>query len=150
MRIYINEKISIFILITFMLFVCITNKSLLKKDKDIFKRLNSNSNKSAKRTPEKGCMNFYDQCNFEGKIIFQLCDVYHPPIPRLTTEASNPLVIKFKSFELSAFTTLYLDYNIDRIPQEKLRITENVPCISDLFPDKENYEVTILEIKYLE
>lgn len=98
--------------------------------------------------PMNGCIYFYDACNYEGNLIIKLCHWKLTSVPKLITEAVNPKIKNIKSISFSDQTKLYMDYDINRIPQKKITFEKNVACISDIFKGYEDYKITILEANY--
>jgi hypothetical protein len=91
-----------------------------------------------------GCIHFYDEQNYKGNVVLELCDWKGTTVPKLSTESNNSLIKKIKSIKLSKKTELYLNYEIEKIPQNKLTISENVANVAELIGSESL--ITILEV----
>jgi len=140
-------KITIIIFFFFSLLIsynCINlsiGKGVLK-----VKKYYSDQKEEKSKMPMWGCIEFYDECDFKGDVILQLCDWTGTTVPKLSTEAANPKIKFIKSIKVSYRTELSIFYDIERIPQGKLTIKKDVSCLKDILP--ENSLVTILQVKY--
>ena len=113
-----------------------------------FLKENKNTETEEKIKPMNGCINFYNQCNFKGDIIIELCHWRNTGERKLITRSSEPNIKYIKSIAFSEQTTLYIDYVVNRLPKEKFTISKDVPCIDELFKTVDNFEITILEAFY--
>lgn len=142
-------KLSTIILISFIVIFAVNSITIQKmKIKDKFD-IHHESKSSEAPIPINGCIYFYDECNYQGNLIIKLCHWKYTSIPKLIGEATNQQMKNIKSIAFSAHTKLYMDYDINRIPQKKITLENNVPCISELFKDSQDYKITILEANYL-
>jgi len=141
-------KLSTLVLIS-MIVICAVNTLKIQKMKLKNKFYFDYGEKTEVPTPENGCINFYDDCNYKGNLIIKLCHWKNTSLPKIIAETTNKLIKNIKSIAFSNYTELYMDYDIDRIPQKKLILDNNVACISDLFKEPGDHKITILEVKYL-